>query len=146
MQTFFTYIDFFVGYCPVSVVVVAVAIFFFFFIQKFSCVPCLGLGLGRAGPGWDRAWFWAYIFRTCFSTFVMTGSNWVLSKLYIILHNIFFLAQIVCSVPVNDVARRANSKRHEFHVTQRLVHSSARDEPKTDTSLTNILERVTHTT
>jgi len=68
----------------------------------------------------------AYIFRTCFSTFVMTGSNWVLSKLYIILHNIFFLARIVpASVPANDVARRANLMRHEYHVTQRLVQGGA---------------------
>lgn len=79
----------------------------------------------RAPTGmWGARSVWLYIFRTCFSTFVMTGSNWVLSKLYIIFHNIFFLAQIVRSVPVNDVARRANSLRHEFHVTQRLVSIS----------------------
>lgn len=69
MQTFFTYIDFFSG--PLFL----------------ACLPDRE-GM-RKGGGWGGCSL-AYIFRTCFGTFVMTGSNWVLSKLYIILHNIFF--------------------------------------------------------
>lgn len=72
--------------------------------------------------GWVGRCILAYIFRTCFGTFVMTGSNWVLSKLYIILHNIFFFGSSSCAAFQRGyVAGRANSMRHEYHVSQRLV-------------------------
>lgn len=92
-----------------------------FFLGPFLLRACqTERGKWATGGGDGGAACFAYIFRTCFGTFVMTGSNWVLSKLYIILHNIFFGAQVVPALG-GYVARRANSMRHEYHVTQRLV-------------------------